>query len=170
MTVFKFVMAEKDVFFGLNRVPFPNLLTSPFWGPPLPPPQGRSLLWMVPYKWNLWEFSVPTFLFGLCPKSHCFWHTDTASRMYPSSLLIIAIAFRVMIIYVYAPIDVDIYSVYKMLRSIKYQVQSRGIHAINYCGTIWKINILGFKLAYINHIKLFFRGRPHMTSDFWVGR
>ena len=46
--------------------------------------------------------------------------------MYPSSLLIIAIAFRVMIIYVYAPIDVDIYSVYKMLRSIKYQVQSRG--------------------------------------------
>ena len=90
--------------------------------------------------------------------------------MYPSSLLIIAIAFRVMIIFVYPPIDVDIYSVYKMLRSIKYQVQSRGTLALNYCGTIWKINILGFKLAFINHIKLFFRGRPHMTSDFWVGR
>ena len=50
-------MTEKAVFFGLNRVPFPNLLTSPFWGTPLPPPQGRSLLWMVPNKWNLWEFS-----------------------------------------------------------------------------------------------------------------
>ena len=30
--------------------PSPHLLTSPFWGSPLPPPQGRCLLWIVPKK------------------------------------------------------------------------------------------------------------------------
>ena len=39
---------KKDVSSALNRVPPPHLLASPFRGPPLPPPQGRRLLWMVP--------------------------------------------------------------------------------------------------------------------------
>ena len=39
---------KKDVSSALNRVPPPHLLVSPFRGTPLPPPQGRRLLWMVP--------------------------------------------------------------------------------------------------------------------------
>ena len=44
-----FLEQKKDVSFALNRVPPPHLPTSPFMSTPLPPPQGRRLLWMVPY-------------------------------------------------------------------------------------------------------------------------
>ena len=55
---------KKDVSSALNRVPLPHLLASPFRGTPLPLPQGRRLLWMVPNK-NMLNEIANLELFGL---------------------------------------------------------------------------------------------------------
>ena len=43
----RFIRVKKDVSFTRNRVPLPSPNVA-FFGYPLPPPQVRRLLWMVP--------------------------------------------------------------------------------------------------------------------------